>query len=54
MERDVSGRSGKVSIIVAAAVALASLISLVASCLSKLFRLGFQQFVECFLDAAPD
>ena len=52
MERDVSGSSGMIPVIMAAAVALASLISLIPSRLSEFIRLGLQQLVERFLYAA--
>ena len=52
MERDVSGGGGKVPIIVAAAVALAGLITLVTGSLGQLLCLLFQQFIQRFFDAA--
>ena len=52
MERDVSGSSGMIPVIMAAAVALASLISLIPSRLSEFIRRGLQQLVERFLYAA--
>ena len=38
----------------AAAVALTSFVALVASRLGQLLRFGFQQPIQCFLDAAAD
>ena len=52
MERDVSGSSGMIPVIMAVAVALASLISLIPSRLSEFIRHGLQQLVERFLYAA--
>lgn len=52
MERDIFGGSGKVAVVMTAAVALASFVALVASCLSQLLSLGFQQLVESFLYAS--
>ena len=54
MERDVSGGGGKVPIIVAAAVALAGLITLVTGSLGQLLCLLFQQFIQRFFDAASN
>ena len=54
MERDVSGSSGKVPVIVSAAVALAGLIPLVAGSLGQLLCFRLQQFVQRFFHAAPD
>ena len=54
MKRHISGGSGKVPVIVAAAVALAGLIALVAGSLGQLLRFLLKQFVECFFYAAPD
>ena len=54
MERDVSGGSGKVPVIVAAAVALAGLVALVAGCLGQLLCLLLQQFIQRFFHAAAD
>ena len=54
MERNISGGSGKVPVIVAAAVALAGLISLVAGSLGQFFGLLLQQFVQRLFYAASD
>ena len=54
MKRNISGGSGKVSVIVTAAVALTGFISLVASCLRQFLSFGFQQFIEGFLYAATN
>ena len=45
LEGDISGSSGEVAVVVAAAVALALLISLVPGSLGQLLRLGLQQLV---------
>ena len=54
MERDVSGGSGKVPVVVTAAVALAGLIAFVAGSLGQLLRFLLQQFVQRFFYAASD
>ena len=54
MERDISGGRGKVPVIVAAAIALAGLISLVAGSLGQLLCLLFQQFIQRFFYASSD
>ena len=54
MERDVSRSGGKISVIVAAAVALADLITLVAGILSQFLSLLLQQFVQRLFHAASD
>ena len=54
MERDISGGGGKVPVIVVAAVALASLISLVAGSLGQFLCLLLQQLIQGFLHAAAD
>ena len=54
MERDVSRSGGKISVIVAAAVALADLITLVAGSLSQFLSLLLQQFVQRLFHAASD
>ena len=46
MERDVAGSRGKISVIVVATVALASLISLIAGSLRKFLFLLFQQLIQ--------
>ena len=54
MERDISGGSGKIPVIVAAAVPLASLISLIAGCLREFLCLLLQQLIQCFFHTAAD
>ena len=54
MERDVSRSGGKISVIVAAAVALADLITLVAGSLGQFLSLLLQQFVQRLFHAASD
>ena len=54
MECDISGGSGKVSVIAAAAVALAGLISLVAGSLGQPLCLLLQKFIQRFFYAASD
>ena len=54
MERNIAGSSGKVPVIVAAAVALAGLISLVAGSLGQFLRLLFQQFIQRFFYTAAN
>lgn len=54
MECDISGGGGKVPVMVAVAVALASLAALIAGSLRQFLRLLRQQFIQCFFDAAPD
>ena len=54
MECNVSGGGGKVPIIVAAAVALAGLISLVAGRLGQLLCFLLQQFIQRFFYASSD
>ena len=54
MERDISGGSGKISVIVAAAVALASLISLIPGCLREFLCLLLQQLIHRFFHTAAD
>ena len=55
MECYIPGCGGKISVIMTAAVALASLTALVAGCLGEFFRFGFQQqLVERLLYAAAD
>ena len=54
MERYVSGGGGKIPVIVAAAVALAGLISLIAGSLGQLLCLLFQQFIQRFFYASSD
>ena len=54
MERDVSGGSGKVPVIVAAAVALTGLAALVTGRLRQRLRLLLQQLVQGFFYAAAD
>ena len=54
MECNVSGGGGKVPIIVAAAVALAGLISLVAGRLGQLLCFLLQQFIQRFFYTTPD
>ena len=54
MERDVAGCSGKISVIVAAAVALASLISFIAGSLRKFLCLLLQQLIQRFFHTAAD
>ena len=54
MERHVSGGGGKVPVVVAAAVALASLVALVAGSLGQLLRFLLQQFIQRFFHAASD
>ena len=53
MERHVSGGGGKIPVIVAAAVALAGLISLIAGSLGQLLCLLFQQFIQRFFHSTP-
>lgn len=52
LESDILGSGGEVAVVVAAAVALALLISLVPGSLGKLFRLSIQQLIESFFYAA--
>jgi len=52
MKRDISGGSGKIPVIVAAAVALASLISLIPGCLREFLCLLLQQLMRLFHTAA--
>ena len=54
MERHIPGSGGKISVIMTAAVALAGLAALVASCLGKFPGFGLQQLVEGLLHAAAD
>ena len=54
MESDISGGGGKIPVIVAAAVALASFIALVARSLGQLLCLLFQQFIQRFSYASSD
>ena len=54
MECHIPGCGGKISVIMTAAVALAGLTALVASCLGEFFCIGFQQLVECLLHTAAD
>ena len=54
MQGNIPGGSGKLSIIVTAAVALTGLAALVACCLGEFFCFSFQQFVECLLHATAD
>ena len=54
MERDISGGSGKIPVIVAAAVALASLISLIPGCLREFLCLLLQQLIQRFFHTAAD
>ena len=54
MERYVSRGCGKVSVVVAAAVALAGLVSFVASSLGQLLRFLLQQFIQRFFRSASD
>ena len=54
MERDISRGRGKVPIIVAAAIALTGLVTLVAGSLSQSLRLLLQQLIQRFFHAAPD
>ena len=52
MERDIAGGGGEVSVVVAAAVALALRIARVPGRLGQLLRFGLQQLVEGFLYAS--
>lgn len=52
LEGDIPGSGGEVAVVVAAAVPLALLITLVPGSLGQLLCLGLQQFVESFLNAA--
>ena len=54
MECYIPGSGGKISVIMTAAVALASLAALVAGCLGQFLRLCVQKIVECLLHAAAD
>ena len=54
MERNVTGGRGKISVIVAAAVALTGLAALVARRLRQGLRLLLQQLVQGFLHAAAN
>src|SRR5699024_2638834 len=54
MERDISGGRGKIPVIVAAAVALASLISLIPGCLREFLCLLLQQLIQRFFHTAVD
>ena len=54
MERDVTGSGGKAAVVVAAAIALTSLVALIAGGLRQVLRLLFQQLVQSFLHAATD
>ena len=54
MERDISRGSGKVPVVVTAAVALASFVALVAGSLGQLLRFLLQQFIQRFFYAATD
>ena len=49
-----TGCGAKIPVIIAAAIALANLVSFVAGSLGQLLRLLFQQLVQCFFHAAPD
>lgn len=51
LESDIPGSSGEVAVVVAAALALALLITFVPSRLSGVICLGFQRLVESFLYA---
>ena len=52
LESNVSGSRSEVAAVVAAAVALSLLVTLVPGRLGQLLCLGFQKLVECFLYAA--
>ena len=54
MERDVAGCSGKIPVIVAAAVALTRLISFIPGCLREFLCLLLQQLIQCFFHTAAD
>ena len=49
LEGDIHGSGGEVAVVVAAALALALLVTLAPGCLGQLFRLSLQQLVEGFL-----
>src|SRR5699024_2602455 len=52
LQGNVPGSGGEIPVVVAAAITLPLLISLVTGSLGQLLRLGLQQFVEGFLHAA--
>ena len=52
LEGDVPGSGGKIAAVMAAAVTLALLVTLIPGSLGQFFRLGLQLFVEGFLYAA--
>ena len=54
MQRNVTAGRRKVTVVVAASVALAGLAALIARSLCQLFRFLFQQFIEGFFYAASD
>ena len=54
MQGNIPGGGGKLSVIMAAAVALTGLAALVAGSLGQFLRLCVQKLVECLLHAATD